>query len=110
MGMNSPEPFIEAAVDRDDSLTVAMSGTKMFQSHVYGCPLVQPLPHHLASEKGLDVLGILYQHADTERHCVLTPHGVDPTQVVLDYPASAMEVNPAWSQLSTSHLGSQFVI
>ena len=38
MGMNSPEPFIEAAVDRNDSLTVAMSGIKMVLSPVYGCP------------------------------------------------------------------------
>ena len=59
MGMNSPEPFIEAAVDRDDSHTVATSGTKMVLSPVYGCPVVKPLTHHPASEKGLDVLGIL---------------------------------------------------
>ena len=70
MGMNSPDPSIQAAMDRDDSRTVAMSGIKLVLSPVYGCPLVKPL----------------YQHADKERHCVLEHHGFDPVQVDLDYP------------------------
>ena len=107
MGMNSPEPLIEAAVDRNGSFSVAMSGTKMVLSPVYGCPLVKTLTLHPASEKGLTVLGILYRHADAERHCMLKGHGVDPTQVDLDDPVSAMKVNLAWSQLSSYQLGSQ---
>ena len=78
MGINSPHPMIEAELDRDDSLIVAMSGINMVIGHVYGEPLL--------TGNGVKVLGILHQHANTQRHCVLKQNGVDPTQINFDHP------------------------
>ena len=61
-----------AAMGGDNSITVDISGTKMVV-----------IPMHANDES---VLGIIDQHAHTEKQCMLQGRGVDPTQVGVSYP------------------------
>ena len=56
----------------DNGITVDISGTKMVVNPVY------------ANDER--VLGILYQHAHTERQCMFQGRGVDLTQDDVSYP------------------------
>ena len=66
----------------DNSITVDISGTKM---------VVNPM--HADDES---VLGILYQHAHTERQCMLQGRGVDPIQVDVFISQPHLRCLPNW--------------
>ena len=61
-----------AAIGGDNSIAVDISGTQVVVTQVH------------ANDES--VLGILYQHAHTERQCMLHRLGVDPRQVDVSYP------------------------
>ena len=69
-GLNSPQRLIEAAMDKaSGNISVHSAGLSFDVSPVYGSPLTLPIPDH-PGQKGLNVLGILYQHANTMHHSI----------------------------------------
>ena len=68
----------------DNSITVDICGTKTVANPVY------------ANDER--VLGILHQHAHTEKQCVLQGRGVDLTEVDVSYPNLIRDVGPLDSQ------------
>ena len=81
---------MSAAMSGDDnSIIVDIRGTKMVVNAVYA--------------NYESVLGILYQHAHTEKQCMLQRCGIVPTQVDVSYPNFICDVCPAVSQMNMGH-------
>ena len=56
-------------------------GTQFVVRPVWGC-----------QNRAEEILGVLYQHRETERHCQLMERGVDPRQIDNDFPALSFDV------------------
>ena len=89
MGWDSPEFYIEKILDEDNHITVDISGTAMVVTPVYKDPLVVNTPD---GNKGINILGVLYQHSNTHKQCNLKFGGVDPTQVDFACPVGFIDV------------------
>ena len=80
-GLNSPTWLIEMALGDESTLNVGP--WIVFAS--YGKPLTIPLNDGCQNE-WLNALGLVFRHADSEKHCEVMKGGVHPSQIDFTLP------------------------